>query len=236
MPRLVLRLLAALAAGLAAAPALAPAPTPRRPIVVASTPVPNPPERPARKPAAGPVRRAPEAGDPAARVARANAAARVQPTGSAYANAAQIYPYAEGALFQVYTAPGRITDITLEEGETLSGTGPVAAGDTVRKKLGLRQLELVAQPDDIGMSFKFRVNGLDIFAKGANWIPHDALPARESRARLDGLLDSAVQAHMNMLRVWGGGQYESEAFYDLCDEKGLLVWQDMMFSDRKSTR
>lgn len=120
----------------ATAPALAPAPVPRHPIVVASTPVPNPPERPARRPTAGPVRRAPESGDPAARVARANAAARVQPTGSAYANAAQIYPYAEGALFQVYTAPGRITDITLEEGETLSGTGPVAAGDTVRWIIG----------------------------------------------------------------------------------------------------
>ncbi|MBJ7410184.1 MAG: P-type conjugative transfer protein TrbG [Phenylobacterium sp.] len=118
------------------APALAPAPVPRRPIVVASTPVPNPPERPARRPRAGPVRRAPESSDPAARVARANAAARVQPTGSAYANAAQIYPYADGALFQVYTAPGRITDITLEEGETLSGTGPVAAGDTVRWIIG----------------------------------------------------------------------------------------------------
>lgn len=120
----------------ATAPALAPAPVPRRPIVVASTPVPNPPELSARRPAAGRVRPGPESSDPAARVARANAAARVQPTGSAYANAAQIYPYAEGALFQVYTAPGRITDITLEEGETLSGTGPVAAGDTVRWIIG----------------------------------------------------------------------------------------------------
>ncbi len=118
------------------APNPTPAPIPRPPIVVASTPVPNPPERPASNRAASSDRRVPEAGDPAARVARANAAARVQPAGSAYANAAQIYPYAEGALFQVYTAPGRITDITLEEGETLSGTGPVAAGDTVRWIIG----------------------------------------------------------------------------------------------------
>jgi type IV secretion system protein VirB9 len=123
-------------AAVAAAPALTPAPNPRLPIIVASTPVPNPPERLSRKPAASPARRATEAGDPTARVAKANAAARVQPTGSAYANAAQIYPYAEGALFQVYTAPGRITDITLEEGEALSGTGPVAAGDTVRWIIG----------------------------------------------------------------------------------------------------
>jgi type IV secretion system protein TrbG len=124
------------APALAAAP---PTPTPapvqvlRRLIVVASTPVPNPPGRPVRRGTGPPV---PEVGDPAARVARANAAARVQPTGSAYANAAQIYQYAEGALFQVYTAPGRITDITLEEGEALSGTGPVAAGDTVRWVIG----------------------------------------------------------------------------------------------------
>jgi len=150
----------------AAAPALTSAPIPRRPIVVASTPVPNPPERPARKPAAGPVRRAPEAGDPAARVARANAAARVQPTGSAYANAAQIYPYAEGALFQVYTAPGRITDITLEEGETLSGTGPVAAGDTVRWIIGdtesgsgaSRRVHILVKPTQANLQTNLVIN------------------------------------------------------------------------------
>ncbi|MFM1960198.1 MAG: conjugal transfer protein [Pseudomonadota bacterium] len=150
----------------AAAPALTSAPIPRRPIVVASTPVPNPPERPARKPAAGPVRRAPEAGDPAARVARANAAARVQPTGSAYTNAAQIYPYAEGALFQVYTAPGRITDITLEEGETLSGTGPVAAGDTVRWIIGdtesgsgaSRRVHILVKPTQANLQTNLVIN------------------------------------------------------------------------------
>jgi beta-mannosidase len=105
-----------------------------------------------------------------------------------------------------------------------------AAGDILRKRLGLRRLELVAQEDETGLGFKFRVNGLDLFAKGANWIPCDALPARQTREVLDDLLSSAAQAHMNMLRVWGGGQYESEDFYELCDEKGLLVWQDFMFS------
>lgn len=104
------------------------------------------------------------------------------------------------------------------------------AGDTVHKRLGLRELELVTEKDDRGLGFRFRVNGVDIFAKGANWIPCDALPARQTRAALDDLLSSAVQANMNMIRVWGGGQYESEDFYDLCDEKGLLVWQDFMFS------
>ena len=96
--------------------------------------------------------------------------------------------------------------------------------------MGLRQLEIVTEEDEIGLSFKIKVNGLDIFCKGANWIPADALPSRQTRERLDDLLTSAAQANMNMIRVWGGGQYESHDFYDLCDEKGILVWQDFMFS------
>ncbi|MBL8772185.1 MAG: P-type conjugative transfer protein TrbG [Phenylobacterium sp.] len=97
---------------------------------VAMAPIPNPPasagrSAPRRNPA-----------DPAARVALANAAARVQPNVSDYANAAQIYEYEDGALYQVYASPGRITDIVLQEGETLSGNGPVAAGDTTRWIIG----------------------------------------------------------------------------------------------------
>ena len=103
------------------------------------------------------------------------------------------------------------------------------AGDRVKKRIGLRELALVTEEDDRGLSFAFHVNGVAIFAKGANWIPCDALPARQTRAVLDDLARAAA-AHMNMIRVWGGGQYESEDFYDLCDEKGLLVWQDFMFS------
>ncbi|NLA57774.1 MAG: glycoside hydrolase family 2 protein [Firmicutes bacterium] len=104
------------------------------------------------------------------------------------------------------------------------------AGDVVKKRLGLRKLETITEEDDIGLSFKIRVNGVDIFCKGANWIPADALPQRQTRERLDDLLTSAAAAHMNMIRVWGGGQYESDDFYDLCDEKGLMIWQDFMFS------
>ena len=107
----------------------------------------------------------------------------------------------------------------------------VRVGDSeVKKRLGLRRLEVVTEEDEKGLSFRVRVNGVDIFCKGANWIPADALPSRQTREVLDDLLTSAVQAHMNMLRVWGGGQYESEDFYDLCDEKGILIWQDFMFS------
>lgn len=104
------------------------------------------------------------------------------------------------------------------------------AGDEMYKRIGLRTLEIVNQEDKDGLSMTFRVNGVDIFCKGANWIPADALPQRQTRTVLDDLLSSAVLANMNMLRVWGGGQYESNDFYDLCDEKGLLIWHDFMFS------
>ncbi len=104
------------------------------------------------------------------------------------------------------------------------------AGDEVRKRIGLRKLEVLNVEDKRGLSLTFRINGVEIYCKGANWTPVDALPQRQTRAALDDLLTSAQHANMNMLRVWGGGQYESDDFYDLCDEKGLLVWQDFMFS------
>jgi beta-mannosidase len=102
--------------------------------------------------------------------------------------------------------------------------------DTLRRRIGLRTILLDCHADEFGESFQFVVNGRPIFAKGANWIPAHAFVAALTRADYDELLSSAVEAHMNMLRVWGGGIYESEDFYDLCDEKGLLVWQDFMFS------
>jgi len=74
------------------------------------------------------------------------------------------------------------------------------------------------------------VNGVPIFAKGSNWIPADSFPTRISRERLERLLGDAARAHHNMIRVWGGGFYEDERFYDLCDQYGILVWQDFIFS------
>jgi beta-mannosidase len=103
-------------------------------------------------------------------------------------------------------------------------------GDRVARKVGLRTIELVADPDEAGVSMFFRVNGRDVFAKGANWIPADALPARITPERIRRLLTEAAAANMNMIRVWGGGFYEFDAFYDACDELGLMVWQDMMFA------
>ncbi|WP_339548801.1 TrbG/VirB9 family P-type conjugative transfer protein, partial [Pseudomonas sp. RA_35y_Pfl2_P32] len=78
----------------------------------------------------------PESGDPRKRVEKANAAARMQPTRNGYINAVQVYPFAAGALYQVYAAPGQVTDVALQEGEQLVGSGPVAAGDTVRWIIG----------------------------------------------------------------------------------------------------
>jgi beta-mannosidase len=103
-------------------------------------------------------------------------------------------------------------------------------GHAVTKTIGLRTLELVNREDRKGLSMVVRVNGTDVFCKGANWIPFDALPQRQTRGRLEQLLESAVWANMNMIRVWGGGQYESDDFYTFCDQKGLLIWHDMMFA------
>ena len=98
------------------------------------------------------------------------------------------------------------------------------------RRIGLRKAELITEKDDAGLSFKFRINDRDIFAKGANWIPADALAGNITPAKTRDLLQSAVDANMNMIRVWGGGRYEDDWFYDLCDELGLMVWQDFMFA------
>jgi len=97
-------------------------------------------------------------------------------------------------------------------------------------KLGLRTLELRQEDDQWGKSFQFVVNGVPIFAKGSNWIPADSFITRFSDERLEKLIADAVATHQNMLRVWGGGLYEEERFYDLCDKYGILIWQDFIFS------
>ena len=102
--------------------------------------------------------------------------------------------------------------------------------DVWSRRIGLRRLELVRDKDAIGESFYFRVNGRPIFAKGANWIPDHSFVNECTRETYADRLRSATEAHMNMMRVWGGGIYEHEDFYDLCDELGLLVWQDFMFA------
>jgi len=101
---------------------------------------------------------------------------------------------------------------------------------TTSKRIGLREINLVTSEDSIGNNFYFEVNKKPVFMKGVNYIPQDIFLNRVSDDKYEELLNSAVDANMNMIRVWGGGIYENEIFYNLCDEKGLLVWQDFMFA------
>jgi len=96
--------------------------------------------------------------------------------------------------------------------------------------IGLRTLELIREKDDSGRTFKFKLNGRAVFMKGANYIPQDIFLSRVDSSQYEHLIKSAAQANFNMLRVWGGGIYEKELFYDLCDKYGILVWQDFMFA------
>ncbi len=102
--------------------------------------------------------------------------------------------------------------------------------DRKYKRIGVRTLKLVQQPDSIGESFYFQLNGVPVFIKGANYIPQDNFPSRVTANHYSKVIKSAVDGNMNMLRVWGGGIYEKDQFYNLCDEKGILVWQDFMFA------
>ena len=96
-------------------------------------------------------------------------------------------------------------------------------------KTGLRSLELRRVPDQWGKSFEFVLNGIPIFAKGADVIPFDSFPNRVTPEIHRNILQSARDAHMNMVREWGGGYYESDDFYDICDELGIMVWQEFSF-------
>ena len=99
-----------------------------------------------------------------------------------------------------------------------------------KKRIGLRTVNLIKEKDSEGESFIFAINGKRIFAKGANWIPADNVLSWIKPEDYEKLLYMAKEANMNMLRVWGGGIYEDEKFYSLCDELGIMVWQDFMFA------
>ncbi len=101
--------------------------------------------------------------------------------------------------------------------------------DSIKSRIGLRTVEVINEKDSIGESFYFKVNGVPVFMKGANYIPSDNFYNRVDKARYEMWLSAAVNSNMNMLRVWGGGIYENDMFYDMADEKGLLIWQDFMF-------
>jgi beta-mannosidase len=97
-------------------------------------------------------------------------------------------------------------------------------------RIGIRTLELVREKDEYGTSFYFKLNGHPVFMKGANIIPNDMFLPRVTEKNYRTLIETAKKSNMNMLRVWGGGIYEDDIFYGLCDENGILVWQDFMFA------
>jgi len=128
------------------------------------------------------------------------------------ARAQRWWPNGHGAQ-PLYTARARLEDT---DGATLSERAT---------HFGIRTVRLL----DAG-TFHFEVNGVHIFAQGGNFVPPDALYTRADDARYETIVRLAAQAHMNILRVWGGGNYERDIFYDACDRAGLLVWQDFMFA------
>lgn len=112
-------------------------------------------------------------------------------------------------------------------------TGRLKAGDQVDQRevrTGLRTLRIVQKPDAEGASFYVELNGVPVFMKGANYIPNDSFLPRVTRETYARVVRSVVDTHMNIIRVWGGGVYEDDILYDLCDENGILVWQDFMFA------
>lgn len=126
-----------------------------------------------------------------------------------------------------------------EPGDAGGAAGRAAGGapgdgrvrDRVVRRIGLRTCALDTSPDEHGSRFAFLVNGVRVPVTGANWIPASLFPvAGRDDAAIDALLDRAVAANLNMLRVWGGGIYEHPRFYERCDELGMLVWQDFMFA------
>jgi len=102
--------------------------------------------------------------------------------------------------------------------------------DKINKHFGIRNLKLIRVPDEHGEKFQFEINGQHIYAKGANWIPPSILPGSITEYDYEQLLFAAADANINMLRIWGGGCYENEKFYQLCDKLGIIIWQDFMFA------
>lgn len=102
--------------------------------------------------------------------------------------------------------------------------------DSQKRKIGFRAIELIKEKDNQGESFYFKVNGKAFFAKGANYVPPSSFPDQVDSTTLDELIKEAKESNFNMLRVWGGGYFETDEFYELCDQYGILIWQDFMFA------
>ncbi|MEU3514853.1 glycoside hydrolase family 2 protein [Streptomyces sp. NPDC006654] len=124
----------------------------------------------------------------------------------------------------------RLYDVELTLLDAADGTAEPLPLDIWRHRVGFRTVELDRTPDEHGTGFTFVVNGVRVFARGVNWIPDDVLPSRVTPERYRERLAQAAAANVDLVRVWGGGLYESDAFYDACDELGLMVWQDFPFA------
>jgi beta-mannosidase len=118
-------------------------------------------------------------------------------------------------------------EVTLHEGSGEDRSNPL---DAWSGRVAFRTVEVDRGRDEHGTRFTFVVNGKPVFARGANWIPDDHLLTRITRERLEQRVGQALGANLNLLRVWGGGIYESDDFYDVCDEKGVMVWQDILLA------
>ncbi|MDR7384008.1 glycoside hydrolase family 2 protein [Promicromonospora iranensis] len=117
--------------------------------------------------------------------------------------------------------------VTLYEGDGEDRSNPL---DSWSGRVAFRTVEVNRDRDEHGTAFTFVINGKPVFVRGANWIPDDHLLTRITRERLEQRVDQALGANLNLLRVWGGGIYESDDFYDVCDEKGVMVWQDVLLA------
>lgn len=133
-----------------------------------------------------------------------------------------------GELKEIFQKENTIYELKISTEDSASNT------NSITKNICFNTLKAISEKDNDegkeGRSLYFENNGRKIFAKGSNWIPSDALPSRMTYERYEDLLKSAVESNQNCLRVWGGGIYENEIFYDLCDKFGIIVWQDFMFA------
>lgn len=111
-----------------------------------------------------------------------------------------------------------------------SSRAELEGANSIEKRIGLRTVSLERKPDEVGETFTFFVNGEKLWARGANWIPNDSFPSQVSLRDYQNQVLTCKSLGMNMLRVWGGGLYELDGFYDACDEAGILVWQDFMYA------
>lgn len=132
----------------------------------------------------------------------------------------------------VRTALESIEDVEGVEAvlDSLTEEEPITVLDYRKVRCDYRDIELVREPDEYGESFTLTVNGEEVYVRGANWIPDHSFPSVISREQIRKQLERCLDLNINLLRVWGGGMYESDDFYELCDEMGILVWQDFPFA------